>query len=327
MNTQTKLLGTALAAVALLAPATMAAPDGNVAQVYDRYAADFDFKDGVGIHDPLFPGNLCTTLLLGFRPGVGAIFHKPAIGFNFNGELVNIGIGDFAGALNINTGVPCPIPGSPPTPLWTQWDGLNIAIPVAYADTEMDFCLQVVSAFDCTPDPADPANLVLAGDCDALTTDGLASPVDGKGKNAALEFLLQSRITDCAATLHSHDYTADITTFDANFAATGFDTIKVSDVVHHGAGNKYLFVCWSWAYVNPGWPVASPALAHDWKLILDVHDPAAPASWLAALLHHIGPSPDGRLIPGESDVGGDNGFGPCVAPSPDHDKKPAPIIG
>ncbi|MCA1812265.1 MAG: hypothetical protein LC623_09700, partial [Halobacteriales archaeon] len=103
----------------------------------------------------------------------------------------------------------------------------------------------------------------------------------------------------------SANYTDTIQDFTAGGAGQTFDIIRNAAVVLPGSGTTYMAVCWQITYLNfsdPLNPTTNLAQAHDWKLIIDLNDLGAPASWLAALqLHYGGQQP------------GDNGIGATTA--------------
>ncbi|MCA1811988.1 MAG: hypothetical protein LC623_08265, partial [Halobacteriales archaeon] len=331
---------------------------GHVAKTFETtVASSVDFKGGVGIEDPDNPDSACTAALLGVRgsqPVSKAWEADQNLGTNLNGP--GFGISNLVPLLSpvpghpsqggINLGIACPIPGSDPGNLWLIWSGMNWRSIEADSSTQINLCTQQTFASSspgCLAVPGSNLDLIVSA-CGSLkgpaTTFG-HNYLDGRGKEVnGLPFdtlAMKNQAISCTP-IDSVDYTGTVQSFGGGSASQTFERIKNEAVVHAGAGTRYMAICWSIDYVdftNPLAPLSLVATAHDWKLIIDVGDPAGVAGIAAAIVTHYGAAQagDGGVGPattalrGFYDFSGDNGFGPCPgwAPAP-ATKKPSPLI-
>jgi hypothetical protein len=375
MNRAPALLAAVLAASALAAPA-FAAPPGHVSLSWDVFVlSSADYKDGVGIADPADRNNPCTFLITGTRidtmhplgewqtdrtpnpvdQPVEALYWKGdlRIGTNLNGPGVGISnlvppltpVGGWLPASGgINLGVACPIPQSGPGALWLVWSGVNWRSFEDEMFAELHLCTLQIQIIGCWPESTDGYTLI-ASACSNGGATFTHDYTDAKGKELGgvpWDLLGFKNDQILCTPRHSHDYTSTVVNFGLGYVSQAYDRIKTEAMVHAGSGTTYIAVCWVVDYVdfsNPLAPVELTAQTHDWKLILDVNDPAGPAGWAAALQLHFGGQQAGDSSVGANTVAlrgiysesptsaGQNGFGPCPfsAPLPEA-KKPAPIV-
>lgn len=319
----------------------------------------FDFKNGVGIADPDDEDNPCTTLRLGARPTdnlvgfPGRTWDTLRIATNLQGPAVGVGnlsppltpvpaASWLAGSAGIPL-APCPIPGSPGN-IWLVWSGMNWRSFEDTLSTEMTLCSGQSQTNGCYPIVG--AHRLHASACPWDAASFTADYADNKGlffgglPNDLLH--LGSDAIQCAGTTHTHDYASTVNLFDQNYAAQRLDGIRNWEVVHPGAGDSYLAVCWEIDYLDLDDLAAGTQTArtHDWLLVLDVEDSAL--NHTAAILNHLGPlSTPGLPPPAGAGVGtfalqglystsptedGQNGSGPCGAGDPPEASKPVPLV-
>jgi hypothetical protein len=357
---------TLTAILLIFALATNATPPGNYVFTFEYLVfADTDFKDGFGLADPADQNSPCTSLFLGGRgiqPISGSWEGDQNIGNNLNGP--GMGVSKLVPPLTpaggwlpdsggINTGFPCPLPGSGTGTLWVVWSGMNWRSILTESFTKVNICdfkSFPSSSAGCLAVPSTNMQLFASACSDWSTARFGADYTDGKGKYAAGipfdQLALKSDQIECPIR-HSHDYTHTIQDFSSGLASQTFDAIKNEAVVHAGSGTTYIAVCWRLDYLNfqnPLAPVWGQVRAHDWKLILDIDDLGAPGSFIAPLQRHYGSAISGDFDVGSTATGmrgfyshdpgnargndvGQNGFGPCPASAPlPEGKKPAPII-
>ncbi|MCA1812025.1 MAG: hypothetical protein LC623_08460 [Halobacteriales archaeon] len=353
MKTTPIVLVAAFVVGAFAMPAS-AQPPGNYSITFEFLTTSyFDFKDGVGIADPADQNNPCTALLLGLR-GIQPLAETWEVdqnmGTNLNGPGISEGNlvppltpagGWLPNSGGINTGVACPIPGSPTPPaahsLWLIWSGVNWRSVEADSAANLFLCTQKTFASSSPGCLAVPDNQMYlwasacVGFSPASGTFFGHDYTDGKGKylgGVPFDLLgFKNDMINCPMR-RNIDYTDTIQDFTAGGAAQTFDIIKNEAVVSAGTGTTYMAVCWQITYLNfsdPLNPTTNLAQAHDWKLIIDLSDPGAPSSWLAALLLHYGGAQPGDVGFGPATAAlrgfysddatgaGQNGFAPCVA--------------
>jgi len=330
MKTTPMILAMAFVASAMVAPVSADTP-GNYSVTFEFLVVSyFDFKDGVGIYDGGDPTNTfsgCLLKLLGLRipqPIAETWEVDQNMGTNLNGPAIGISDLGLSKPGGIDTGIPCPPELDGIGNIFLTFSGMNWRSVEHDSSATLTLCTQknfVSSSPGCLATPEGARLFTSACHWDDAYFG--ADYTDNKGKylngQPFDDLLWKSDQLKCGLLnwewFKTVNWTDTIQDFTAGQASQTFDLIKNENAVPYGSGHSYMAVCWDITYFSfqdPFNPTVERALAHDWKLILDVDTllnmanpnpaiaAAAQAETLGALQRHYG-----GAIAGDNDVGGD----------------------
>lgn len=340
-------------------PAFAGVPGHYSASYQVLVTSKIDFMGGVGIFDPDEPFNPCTVMLLRLHVPIGyAPDYYGTLRIATNLNAVGTALTGILEPVPLETS--CPIPGSFPGNLFLKFDGIHWRSAQDSLTTGINLCAQQSSPL-CFPVVG--SQEVFASACPFARAKWEANHGDEKGDasngHPSDDLNIHSDRIFCnfedqanepnEGVTHSHDYSATIDTFEANYAGQSFEIIKNEAVVHSGTGDSYLIACWSILYLDlddldAGYQLA---VTHDWILVLDLQDPNPAVNHLAAIAKHLGPFDINALPPpigidmgtfalqglyslsstdGTDEAPGENGNAPCTVGGAPEFKTPAPPL-